>query len=128
MSGVYISHNGTVYPNNSVFIITDIGNTDSERLQCVTDRRPCCVSPSRVGEWYFPGDGGIVPSRGANPTTFFRDRGSDDGTVNLNRLNDNVMMPTGQYCCVVPDATGVNQTVCAVISKCMAAEIILLHS
>ena len=49
-------------------------------------------------------------------TTFFRNRG-DDGTVNLNRVNSDVMMPTGRFCCVVPDANGVDQRVCANIGN-----------
>ena len=81
---------------------------------------PCCVSPSRVGEWYFPGGGGTVQAIGAvpTPTTFYRNRG-DDGTVNLNRLNSDVMMPTGQFCCVVPDVTSTNVTACAIIGDQM---------
>ena len=45
-------------------------------------------------------------------TTFYINRG-DDGTVNLNRVNDDVMMPTGRFCCVVPDATSTVVTVCS---------------
>ena len=44
----------------------------------------------------------MVPTQGG-ATSFYRNRG-DDGTVNLNRLNTNVMMPTGLFCCEVPDA------------------------
>lgn len=31
----------------------------------------------------------------------------------MNRLNTEVMMPTGLFCCEVPDATGTVQRVCA---------------
>ena len=61
----------------------------------------------------------MVPSIGSGAnmaTTFYRNRG-DDGTVNLNRVSNDVMMPTGQYCCVVPDATGVMQSACVNICK-----------
>ena len=43
-----------------------------------------------------------MPSIAGAPTTFYRNRG-DDGTVNLNRLNTNVITPTGLFCCEVPD-------------------------
>ena len=83
-----------------------------------SDRVPCCRSAFRAGEWYFP-NGTMVPveSPTASPTTFYRNRGRDDGTVNLNRVNTEVMSPTGLFCCVVPDATDVMQTVCANISE-----------
>ena len=110
-----------MYANNSVISITEIGETNpddtdqNEGLQCITDRMPCCRGVFRAGEWYFP-NRTVVPREDNNPTTFHRNRGHDDGTVNLNRLN-NVMMPTGLFCCVVPDATGIMQTVCANISE-----------
>ena len=117
---MYISLKGVVYANNSVIPITEIGETSTTSntgLQCITDRRPCCqTSSNRFGEWYFPGGMTTVPIRGW-ATSFYRNRG-DDGTVNLNRLNATVMMPTGLFCCVVPGATGVDQTVCANIGEC----------
>ena len=115
--GVYFSLKEVVYANNSVIPITEIGETTdlvNTGLQCITDRRPCCRSLSnRGGEWYFPYRITAVPILDG-ATSFYRNRG-DDGTVNLNRLNTSVIMPTGQFCCVVPDATGVNQTICAYI-------------
>ena len=50
-----------------------------------------------------------------SPTTFSRTRG-DDGTVNLNRIND-VMTPAGLFCCVVPDATNTSTTTCINIGE-----------
>ena len=49
---------------------------------------------------------------------FTRSRG-DDGTVNLNHLNSDVMMPTGRFCCVVPDDTSTYVTLCADIGEWM---------
>ena len=117
---VYLSLKGVVYPNNSVILITEIEETNATSnngLQCITDRRPCCAAHSnRHGEWFFP-NGSMVPGTfQGGVTTFFRNRG-DNGTVNLNRLNSSIMMPTGRFCCVVPDATDVDQRACAVISK-----------
>ena len=107
-----------VYPNNSVILITEIGETNdtsNNGLQCITDRRPCCATvPNRHGEWFFS-DNGVVPNE-ASATTFFRNRG-DDRTVNLNRLNSDVMMPTGRFCCMVLDATDVNISTCVTVSK-----------
>ena len=80
---------------------------------------PCCATnPNRAGQWYYP-NGTQIPTLGA-ATTFYRNRG-DGGTVNLNRLNSDVMSPTGLFCCVVPDATGVDQTVCVDIGTCIIA-------
>ena len=120
LTGVYLSLKGTVYANKSVISITEIGKTDTSSatppqntnngLQCISDKLPCCrFNPNRVGEWFFS-DGTVVPERGS---TLYRNRGQNDGTVNLNRANINVMSPTGLFCCVVPDATGVMQRICA---------------
>ena len=116
VTGVYLQRDGVFLPDNSAVFISDIGNVDNNRLQCLTDRTPCCGS-SQTGEWNFPGGGGTVPVQ-LGATTFFRNRG-DDGTVNLNRVSNDVMMPTGQYCCEVPDATGVNRMACAIICECV---------
>ena len=118
-TGVYLSLKGVVYPNNSVILITEIeqtNTTSNNGLQCITDRS--VSPPNRAGQWLFP-DGGIVPPIGigaSRATTFYRNRGSG-GTVNLNRLNNDVMTPTGRFCCVVPDATSIYVTVCANISE-----------
>ena len=98
-----------VYANNSVIPIREVGETSRTGLQCITDRRPCCAG-ARIGQWRFP-DGTLVPVLGAGATLFYRNRG-EDGTVNLNRLYTGVMMPTGLFCCEVPDAIDVDQTVC----------------
>ena len=113
-AGVYLSLRGVVYANNSAIQITEIGETHSTSntgLQCITDRMPCCLTAlNRFGYWFFP-DGTDVPVQGG-ATTFYRNRG-DDGTVNLNRLNTNVLMPTGLFCCEVPDVAGDIQPLCA---------------
>jgi hypothetical protein len=57
----------------------------------------------------------IAPNQ-ARASSFYRARG-DDGTVNLNRLNTNVMMPTGLFCCEVPNALDIVQRVCASIGE-----------
>ena len=73
---------------------------------------PCCASqPNDAGQWFFPG-GGMVES---GTTTFYTNTG-DDGTVNLNRAS-NAISPTGQFCCVIPDATSAMQWACAIICK-----------
>ena len=119
--GVYLLLNERIYANNSVILITDIGETDSREsppddsnkgLQCITNKKPCCrFMGGRVGEWFFP-DGILVPGPNEGPP-FYRNRGyNDDGTVNLNRKT-NVIDPTGLFCCVIPDDLDTNQTLCA---------------
>ena len=117
--GIYLSLRGVVNANNSVIPITEIRETNTSMsppqnsnngLQCITDRMPCCRFGHRAGEWFFP-NGTMVPE-GSGPT-FYRNRGRDDGTVNLNRVNTNVMSPTGLFCCNVDHS----QWICALISK-----------
>ena len=99
---------------NSVIPITEIGETNATSntgLQCITDRMSCCASPIKQGNWLFPDGVTTVPGPQQSPTTFYRNRGND-GTINLNRVNTNIMMPIGQFCCRVLNAADTEQTVC----------------
>ena len=128
-TGVYLSLNGRVYANNSLIPITEIEETDpdsglNEGLQCITDRMPCCRLGFQTGEWYmYTGVGRTMVPGLSSTVSFYRSRGYDDGTVNLNRPSS-VTMPTGLFCCKVPDAISVIYTVCANIS--MEVTIIIL--
>jgi hypothetical protein len=125
--GVYLHLRGTVHANNSAISITEIGETNTTSntgLQCITDRMPCCGYQDRAGEWFFP-DGTAVP-RENNAMTLFRNRG-DDGTVNLNRLSG-ITMPTGLFCCEVPNAVNIIDRVCANVGKsCIACKAAAIH-
>ena len=113
-----------VYANNSAIQITEIGETNpdtdlNDGLQCITDRMPCCRNAFRTGEWYmYTPDRTMVPGL-LTAVSFYRNRGYDDGTVNLNR-NSGVMMPTGLFCCEVPNAAGHIQPLCANIGKILS--------
>ena len=120
-AGVYLSLKGTTYANSSAIPITEIGETDpdtdlNDGLQCITGRMPCCRHAFRAGEWYMYTPGRTMVPGLSTAVGFYRNRGHDDGTVNLNRP-DGVMMPTGLFCCEIPSATGGDQTVCANIGK-----------
>ena len=108
-AGVYISHNGVFIEHGSSILITDIGTSSPHQLVCNTDRNPCCVDPNTAGDWFYP-DGGLVMHTGVSQE-FGRDR-SNNGEINLYRRDSDVMSPTGKFCCRVPDASGVEQTVC----------------
>ena len=122
--GVYLSLKGVVYANNSMIRITEIGETNPDTdlnngLQCITDRMPCCRNAFRAGEWYiYTGSDRTMVSGSfilLTDTNFvYRNRGYDDGTVNLNRPSG-VIMPTGLFCCEVPDFAGDSRSLCAYI-------------
>ena len=79
-------------------------------LACQTDKRPCCGTPPyRFGEWYYPNSSKIPISEVGAP--FYRDR-HDEGLVRLHRRYDNVVDPTGLFCCVLPDANDTIHTLC----------------
>ena len=109
--GVQLTLKGTIYRNNSFFFLNELGRIESDdALQCITDKVGCCkYSPNRFGEWYFP-DGSRIPIEG-DSREFYRNRGYD-GTVNLN-YRAPLLPPTGHYCCRVPNAADVSQTLCA---------------
>ena len=105
-AGLKLMLGGQTYPNNSVFLMTDIGEA-SLALLCVTNHTDCCQS-NRMGEWFYP-DNTQVPIKSAG-LNFYRDRGSQ--VVRLNRRN-NALSPTGKYRCEIVDASGTSQTLIA---------------
>ena len=106
-------HNGEVLNNtNASVAISDIGE-GSASILCITDKNDCCRSPhgTTVGEWYFPNNESAVGIKGGGGS-FYRDRGAS--VVCLHRRH-NATMPTGLFCCVVPDANGTNQRICVMV-------------
>ena len=100
--GFYL--NGVAYPDGSTVLRTDIG-IDAAALQCTTDSTTCCTNippETRDGEFYFPGDGGMVPNEGGATNGYYRNRQS--GHIRLNRQNTGNI--TGQFLCEVPNANG----------------------
>ena len=86
--------------------LEEIGEGD-DALLCVTDLAACCRPPysvSALGNWFFP-NGTRVHSSGTQ-SDFVRLRGQS--VVSLHRLRGGVR---GIYHCVIPDATGVTQTI-----------------
>ena len=125
-----------VFANNSIIFLTSIGETNTSKspppnsnngLQCITDKMPCCrpgyydVYPyyTYLGGWFYANGTWTEVQRydAYYDPTIYRNRGCNDGTVNLNRVNNTVVPPTGLYCCVVPDATDIERTLCANIGK-----------
>ena len=121
--GVNLFHNGmNIVTNHSAILITDIGTSLPHQLVCTTDKIPCCQDSPQYGEWYFP-DQTQVMEHSEESVTFYRNR-DNNGNVNLFRVDNNVMSPTGRFCCVVEDASDTNQTHCIDIGEA----IILLYA
>ena len=97
---VSLSLGNTPLTNNSLVVITDIGDIlQGSALICSTTFRPCCSSVSnRHGDWYYP-NGTAIPNSAAGQN-FYRGR-DDDGTVLLSRRN-NALSPLGTYYCEIP--------------------------
>ena len=108
--GVYLTLGGQPYGNGSSILIGEIGEGDGALL-CVTDLVQCCRDGA-LGNWFYPNRSSVRVD-GSNDD-FYRDRGL--GIVRLNRRN-NAMSPTGQFCCMVPDATSTDRTTCINISE-----------
>ena len=66
-------------------------------LQCYTNRQPCCRD-GQLGEWLFPN--GTTVKINSTGDDFYRNRGAS--VVNLN-WRDNSRIPTGLFCCVIPN-------------------------
>ena len=108
---VRFSLNGTIYQNNSLVNLEDIGE-DDDALLCTTANTACCSraeSPGAaiLGQWFYP-NGSAVADRIVNiegdEWEFYRTRGPS--IVRLNRRRGGV---TGIYGCLVPDTLNTDQ-------------------
>ena len=100
-SGVGFFLNDRVLPNNSIVLLSDIGE-DSSALFCLTDRTRCCSTASggeRHGAWRFPNDDEVMHAH-INGDIH---RNRSYSSVILNKRN-NAVGPTGIYTCEIPDA------------------------
>ena len=103
---VWFSLRGTIYQNNSLMILEDIGEKD-DALLCVTKKTDCCSGsyPSIAGgSWLFP-NGTRVPST-SNQWNFYRTR--HQMVVRLSRRRGG---EDGIYFCKIPDSMNVIQTI-----------------
>ena len=98
---------GTLYPNNSVVALRDIGPTAPGALFCLTNNTSCCRGRDggSAGEWFLPGQ--TTPVVGVNS----QEAGSADFTrarapsaVLLNHRTTSG--PSGVYHCEIPDGSG----------------------
>ena len=111
---VWFSLNGTIYQNNSIVTLEDIGERE-DSLLCITDITDCCRPPytdnnnnNAIGNWFFPNET-RVPG-GGRQWDFHRTRGWR--AVRLLRRRGG---EEGIYRCVIPvpqsDAEDVTQTI-----------------
>ena len=112
---------------NSQVAIDTIGETDDEALICKTDNARCCRGSDGLaaGEWRFP-NGDVVPRRADFDTSVPFVSSRDTGALRLHRRGS-VSGPTGSYCCVIPDNTGVDVTFCVQLGKWVCVLILLLY-
>ena len=106
-TGVVVVLNGAIIPNHGFVLLDNIGESPNS-LRCLTENRMCCAhaqSPGGavLGDWYYPNGTGVANS--GLQWEFYRNR--DQSVVRLNRRRGGV---TGIYHCVIPDTTGVDQT------------------
>ena len=114
----------SIYPSGSTVIsfhdigelMTDDSNT-GDVLACMTDRSPCCsTEPDRLGDWTY-NNGVNIGTRANSGIDYFRSR-LDSQKIYLNlRSMRNSDPPTGEFCCVLPDASDETQTKCLDIGK-----------
>ena len=112
LGDVRFSLNGTIYQNNSIITLEDIGEGD-DGLLCITDLRNCCQSAQigmnvAYGNWFFPSGNRVTGETTVNGTQsdFYGDRGASVVRLNHRRGGED-----GIYRCEIPDTTNVH---CAV--------------
>ena len=103
---VWFSLRGTIYQNNSIVMLEDIGEND-DALLCITNQTACCRPTDGMGHvlgnWFFP-NGTRVPSSG-NQWDIYRNRGQMVVRMHRRRGGEE-----GIYHCEIPDAMNVTQT------------------
>ena len=111
VGNIRFSLNGTIYQNNSLVTLDDIGEEDNTALLCMTNLIACCrpaqANGSSLGNWYFP-NGTRVASEFVNETIwdFYRDRG-----LMVVRMKRRRGGEEGIYRCEIPDSMNVTQTI-----------------
>ena len=91
--------NGELIPNNSIVLISDIGE-GSSALYCLTDRELCCSRAAGAARGLWRGPEGNVdtnPNAGINSIRGF-------SSIRLSRKSRTVM-PTGVYTCLIPSSS-----------------------
>ena len=91
------------YQNNSLVNLEDIG-IGKVALLCKTDLNVCCNRPNSLGSWFYP-NGTRVPNQ-QKKWNFYKARG--EMVVLMHRGRGGV---DGIYCCEIPDAMKVSQTI-----------------
>ena len=102
IAGVGFLLNGRVLPNNSIVLLSDIGE-GSSALFCLTDRTRCCSTTAggeKHGVWRFPNGSEIIRQTTSHGDIY---RNRSYSSVILSRRN-NTVGPTGMYACEIPDA------------------------
>ncbi len=91
-------------------------------LVCVTNNPNCCrpvdhPGTGTIGQWTI--NGFTAPGMNAEPLAcVYSNRGT--GLVRINyrpNAEGTVMSVTGQYCCTIPDMSGVFQTLCVEVNS-----------
>ena len=124
---VWVSLSGTIYQNNSLVTLEDIGENDTALL-CETNFTACCRQPETgetwfvSGNWFFPNKT-RVPNVVVNETIalmwdFYRDR--DQSVVRMKRRRGG---EDGIYRCMIPDSTNVTQTIYIGVYTANAGEV-----
>ena len=105
-AGVGFFLNGRVLPDNSVVLLSDIGE-GSSALYCLTDRELCCSLEAGAyrGRWDFPHGGGSVDADATADT--YSSRGFSSFLLNR---RSGAVGPTGVYACLIPDAGNILRT------------------
>ena len=108
---VWFSLRNRTYQNNSIVTLEDIGEQD-DALLCKTNLTACCRSSNTsdshaLGNWFFP-NGTRVPSRNVSGwgLDIYRTRGQMVVLLHRRRGGEE-----GIYCCEIPDAMNVTQTI-----------------
>ncbi len=133
---VYVSVGTTNYAvMNSQVAIDTIGETDDTALTCRTDSTICCTAQDNpnsaigFGDWLFPNGTAVTRKLDINESnTDLLYSVGDTGALRLHRRGS-VSGPTGSYCCVISDNTGVSTMFCVQLGEyvCVLIHLLSMH-
>ena len=108
----FFSFKGQTLPNNSYVVITEIGDTSGDSIQCRSELENCCATEDPLsGSWSFPNGSELRSSSSGD--SIIQSRG--DVRAELRRRH-NTNRPVGIYCCRIAytsSDSSARETLCA---------------
>lgn len=103
-----MEHDSQILPNNSLLVLTEIGEAVPTTLQCLTTRSDCCLAEFDDGEWILPSGAALENLTSTLENVGFYSQ-QVAGGIDLLRRNDTTS-PEGLYRCEIARNSSTDST------------------